>query len=148
MRILHFIGLSGIGGVERQFQRFITFFSAHRDEFKEYSHAVLAYTNTIHPDIKRDIAAGASAIHIFKKTFPDIFLPPLIRPYRCRRIFSAHSYDVLLTTSILRNPIQEKTIRLFPGLKIFYDKGWSSQHTEKKKDKLIYSVGLDITPNL
>lgn len=136
MNILHFLGISGVGGIEKQFQRFINYFDAHKDQYNTFKHSVLSYSTSIHQDLKDDVNRKCVHVHIFKKTFPDILCPPLIRPFRCSRLFNKYHYDALITTSILRNRIQEKTIALFPGTNIFYDKGWSTQYSRAYSEKL------------
>jgi len=124
LSVLHFISLSIIGGIERQFQRFITYVDAHRADFPDTAHSVLSYHPRIHGDIITTVRSACRNIHVFKKLFPDILCPPLIRTKRVTSLFSAHDYNVLITTSMLRNRIQKKVISRFPGLNIFYDKGW------------------------
>ena len=126
MNILHFINLSHLGGIERQFQRFITFFNKRRGRYADYDHSVLSYLSSIHKDLSEDINKSCERVHIFKKTFPDLFFHPLIRPLRCSHLFKANSYDVLITKSFLKNCTQKRTIEHFPGLNLFYDEGWST----------------------
>ncbi|MFH1708622.1 MAG: glycosyltransferase [Planctomycetota bacterium] len=127
MNILHFAALSGFGGIERQFQRFLNHFHAHRTDYPGFTHSLLAYHRTIHRDIIDDITRACRQVHMYKRLWPDLLLPPLVRPLRCRSLFSAHGYDTLVTWSILRNATQARTIRSFPGRRVFYDHGWSTQ---------------------
>lgn len=126
MNILHFINLSVVGGIERQFQRFICHIAENKNIYANYKHSVLVYNHSIHNNLSLDIKKKCERLHVFKQIFPDLLFPSLIRPARCVKIFKKNQYDALIVTSMLRNNIQKKTISLFPGVKIFYDKGWST----------------------
>ena len=101
MNVLHFLTLSGIGGIERQFQRFIKYFGDHREEYSGFTHSVLSYSRRMHPDLKDDVVSNAAQIEIFRGLFPDFLWPSRIRPARCARFFDKHAFDALITTSML-----------------------------------------------
>ena len=139
MNILHFISLSIIGGIERQFQRLITHFDSHRLDYPGISHSVLSYHPRIHEDIRDTVYSACRNVHIFKKVFPDVLFPPLVRTKRVTDIIKAHNYDVLITTSMLRNRIQKKVISNFSGLNVFYDKGWCTS-ADPREDLGMFDV--------
>ncbi|ROO29627.1 glycosyltransferase [Salinisphaera orenii] len=139
IRILHYVSLAAVGGVEHQFAQFIH----HTRQRFDVSHAVVACSKRIHPHLAREIEADAEGIDFEKRLgrwkIPS--RPAFLRAAHQRRIAARHRPDVAL----LWNRMGEnwRAVRAVGGSRcIYWDRGSSWLPGEEgAKRRLLDSVG-------
>lgn len=133
MRILHYVSLGTVGGVEHQFAQFIHYTRRHYD----VEHAVIACSKRVHPHLVEDITGDAVSVAFEKRTarFKIPSWLPAARVAHQRRIARAARPDVAL----LWNRMGEnwRAVRAVGGGRcIYWDRGSSwlpGEEAEKRR---------------
>lgn len=143
MRILHYVSLGTVGGVEHQFAQFIHYTRRHYD----VEHSVIACSKRIHPHLVEDIEDDAVSVEFEKRTarFKIPSWLPSARVAHQRRIARAARPDVAL----LWNRMGEnwRAVRAVGGERcIYWDRGSSwLPGEEAEKDRLLSEISCALS---
>jgi len=143
MRILHYVSLGTVGGVEHQFAQFIHYTRRHYG----VEHAVIACSKQVHPHLRHEIGEDARSV-AFEKRAGRLKIPswlPGARAAHQKRIARSAAPDVAL----LWNRMGEnwRAVRAVGAQRcIYWDRGSSwLPGDEPEKRRLLAAVGCALS---